>query len=105
MGPFFLRTGQGWKIYVAHALLMGACGIAALRWLVLGRNRLEFAQFIAGAGWLLWVNLVLWCPRCGAAIIWRTLSSRPLGAAIKSIFAVSSCPVCGYEGDEPNVTR
>lgn len=98
MGPFFRRTGQAWKIVIAQLLFLTAAGLTAARWGFLGRHKLELEQFVLSASWFLWVNLALWCPKCGSAVVWRIISGKPIGVALGT-FYVTSCPVCSFEGD------
>jgi len=97
------KSGQGWKLVIAAALLFSGGILVAI--MASGRgNSLEPGTFttvlLAGlflclGGGLAWPAYSIRCRSCGLKLFWHALSARPHHDSIEWFLLVESCPGCG----------
>jgi hypothetical protein len=97
---FAERTGQNLRLRVAYGVTVVGGAAVFVGWLAL---KGPLAHVVSAAGAALSVIglvgqcLAVWCPRCGAAVVWHTFLTRGASEAQFAAVYQPKCPKCGYE--------
>jgi hypothetical protein len=98
---FVHRIGQSRRLVIGRLISMTGGVAIFLYWL-----------FWTGTSWGVWIGLggtlvgltgFVWecvsvrCPRCRAAVVWKTFNTRSPNAAQVAIWNQATCPACGYD--------
>ncbi len=106
--PWFVGTGQRWKMLVfyvltAVAFFLATGGLVEAVGNLVTKDRvlLWLLEGAFGPIWLSWFGLAFRCPRCRTRIGWWYATKRGIGQWFTEFIQMRHCPVCGFRPEAP----